>query len=958
MAFSFTKSHGGLLLALTLAAPGVSMAQSGAPSAQALAYFSSQAERQGLHGGDAANPSVTSSYVDASTGLTHTYLRQRVNGLDVYGAVGDVHSDRNGKPLFMHQGFVVDAAHLAPSPVPSLTAEGAVNAAAAALHLPKPVGLTLVRDARAADGILFNNGGISEYDIPVRLMYLPINGQLKLVWDVNIAQLDQQHHWTVRVDAHTGQMLDKSDFVVSEEISFREITARALGSRPAAVSAPATKAAASRGTLGAPNTMNVWPVPLEAPTFGPRALVTFPGASSPHAAFSPYGWHVSDSRAADPTTSNGSIFPNNYSRLGAGVYLTRGNNVVAYDDSPTTTSGPGNILSNTNSPDGGSTLNFDFPFVQGNSAKSNEPAAITDLFYWNNMLHDVMQSKGFDEASGNFQYKNATTQGLGGDYVRAEAQDGSGRNNANFSTPVDGQSGRMQMYLFDNPLRPSFTITAPAALAGSLTFGTADFGRPLTAYPNGVCGQVVAVNDGVSGNGGLHGCATPYVNTRDVNGKIALIMRGGCAQLANGVRTPSSFAGKVRRAQQNGAIMAIIIDSVATTTVLSNMTGTDTVGIRIPSIFLTGVDGATVLQALRAGTVVTGCAAAAQDFDGSVDNSIVSHEFGHGISTRLTGGPANSNCVTSQYTPNGSTTTATTQGMGEGWSDFFALWMTTRVGDVGRTPRSMGSYVEGQPTTGAGIRIKTYSDDLSVNNYDYGVVGTGAYTETHNIGEVWATALWDLNWQFIYRYGFNPDFLAQTGGNNKFLKLVLEGCKLQVCNPSFLDARDAILRADSIVNNHANSALIWTVFARRGMGYSANAGPRVTVTGYPGGLPGLTGITSAFNMPTGVRPVGLLNPTTMPLGTQSANAINGSMVSAYPNPAQNVLTVQAQLASTSDVQLSVVNLVGQAVISTTTNVTAVQRGVELNTSGLAAGLYVVRLTTSEGIFTTKVQVKH
>ena len=33
------------------------------------------------------------------------------------------------------------------------------------------------------------------------------------------------------------------------------------------------------------------------------------------------------------------------------------------------------------------------------------------------------------------------------------------------------------------------------------------------------------------------------------------------------------------------------------------------------------------------------------DRDGDVDNGIIAHEFGHGISNRLTGGPANSSCV-------------------------------------------------------------------------------------------------------------------------------------------------------------------------------------------------------------------------------------------------------------------------------------------------------------------------
>ena len=940
MTISFTKPGGKLLLALALAAPGVARAQSAAPSAQALEYFKTQSLRQGLHEADVTSPSVTNSYFDQSSNLTHTYLRQRANGLDVYGAVGDLHADLSGKPVLMHQHFVVDAAKLAPSATPGLSAEQAVSAAAVGLKLPHPAGLTLIKEARPADGLLFNNGGISEYDIPVRLLYMPAPGQLKLVWEVTIAQLDQQHHWNALVDAQTGALLGKTDYVVSEEVSFQQLTNRALGTR---VVAPAAQTA-SRGTTGAANSMTVLAVPLEAPTFGSRTSVPF---SSANATYSPYGWHVSDPRA---TVGGTNIFPNLYSRLGSGVYLTRGNNVAAYDDSQNTVSGNGNAFSSTNSPDGGVNLDFDFPFNQLGGAKVSESAVITNLYYWNNMLHDAMASKGFDEAAGNFQFKNATTQGLGGDYVRAEAQDGSGRNNANFATPVDGQSGRMQMYLWDNPVRPTFTISAPSGLAGVFTVGTAVFGRPLTAFASGLCGNVVLVNDGVSGNNGLHGCVTPYVNAAAVNGKIALIMRGGCVQLTGPSRTNSSFAGKVRRAQQNGAIMAIIIDSVATNTAVSNMTGVDTVGIRIPSIFLSGVDGDRVRQALLGGATVTGCANASQDYDGSMDNGIVSHEFGHGISNRLTGGPANSNCVIQ------SDGTNTTQCMGEGWSDFFGLWMTTRTGDVGRTPRGIGTYVFAEPSTGAGIRYKTYSDDLTINNYTYAVVGTGNYRETHAIGEIWATVLWDLNWQFIYRNGFNADFLAQTGGNNRFLKLVLQGCKIQTCNPGFLDGRDAILRADSLLNGAANSGLIWTMFARRGMGYSANQGPRYTFSGIS--LPGLTGIVAAFDLPPGVRPATVLNPAITPLSTQSTSVIKGSLVDAYPNPAQNVLTIQSQLASKTGVQVSLVNIVGQVVVSTTATVAEIQRGLPLNTAELAPGLYIVRVGTSEGTYTTKVQVQH
>jgi hypothetical protein len=148
------------------------------------------------------------------------------------------------------------------------------------------------------------------------------------------------------------------------------------------------------------------------------------------------------------------------------------------------------------------------------------------------------------------------------------------------------------------------------------------------------------------------------------------------------------------------------------------------------------------------------------------------------------------------------------------------------------------------------------------------------------------------------------------------------------------------------------------MFARRGMGFSANQGPRVAVAGYPNGLPGLTGIVAAFDMPRNVTPVAVLNPALMPLSTKNTSVRNGSLVSAYPNPAENQLTIQSQLTSQAPVQISLVNLVGQSVISTTASAAEVQRGLPLNTSAVAPGLYVVRVSTSEGTFTTKVQVRH
>ncbi len=84
--------------------------------------------------------------------------------------------------------------------------------------------------------------------------------------------------------------------------------------------------------------------------------------------------------------------------------------------------------------------------------------------------------------------------------------------------------------------------------------------------------------------------------------------------------------------------------------------------------------------------------------------------------------------------------------------------------------------------------------------------------------------LWEMNWALIDKYGLDPDIYNGTGGNNIALQLVIDGLKLQPCNPGFVDARNAILQADQVNNAGANQCLIWTAFAKRGLGYSATPG--------------------------------------------------------------------------------------------------------------------------------------
>lgn len=230
------------------------------------------------------------------------------------------------------------------------------------------------------------------------------------------------------------------------------------------------------------------------------------------------------------------------------------------------------------------------------------------------------------------------------------------------------------------------------------------------------------------------------------------------------------------------------------------------------------------------------------ELDGDFDTSIIVHEFGHGVSNRLTGGPGNANALNAIQSG----------GMGEGWSDWWALMFTQQANDLAGDRRPIGNYVLGQNQNGGGIRRFPYSIDMAINPQTFNAFNADPFREVHNTGELWAQVLWDMNWLLINGistpdcdgnvtpgYGFDPDLYLGTGGNNIALQLVMDGLKLQPANPSFTQARDAILQADLINSGGANQRAIWTAFARRGLGFSADAGPNGNTIN----------ITTAFDQP-------------------------------------------------------------------------------------------------------------
>jgi fungalysin metallopeptidase (M36) len=215
--------------------------------------------------------------------------------------------------------------------------------------------------------------------------------------------------------------------------------------------------------------------------------------------------------------------------------------------------------------------------------------------------------------------------------------------------------------------------------------------------------------------------------------------------------------------------------------------------------------------------------------DVDLDAEVVLHEYTHSVTTRIVGDAAGLN-----FHPGG--------GLGEGWSDFFALSLLhDQPSDDpdAQYPVSayfhykfrhtfLGNYVYGS-------RRFPYSTDKRVNPLTWADADpttfdlSGGFTpssnplhprdqafEVHNLGEIWATNLWEMRSRIIAANGGNVPL-----GNGLAMQLVLDGVKLTPVDPSFTDARDAILDADCAANACANEDSIWGAFADRGLGYGA-----------------------------------------------------------------------------------------------------------------------------------------
>jgi uncharacterized repeat protein (TIGR01451 family) len=603
-------------------------------------------------------------YVTPRNGMQTLVWQQQWDGLDVYQGllVGNV--SRDGELISLSSGMMARLENAvrrgspqgqAAIPEPRISARRALVLAAAALEEPKvsadqlqPVDATPAGKPRRQRFRVPPLPGEAE----VRLVWLPVEeNRANLCWEVELTRRLGGERYRVLLDSQTGQVLIRWCLTVYlKDVTYRVFT----GDSPAPLSPG-------------------WPDPStnQAPRV-PRELVTL-SALSTNA--SPTGWIHDEENE------------------------TRGNNVDAHLDRN------GDNLPDLPRPQGTGFHLFDFPLDLDQSPLTYGDASTVQLFYWCNWMHDQLYDLGFTEAAGNFQKDNFGRGGLGDDALEADAQDGSGVNNANFTPTPDGQPPRIQMFLFDGP------------------------------EPNR---------------------------------------------------------------------------------------------------------------------------------DGSLDADVVLHEYTHGLTDRLVGGGAGIFAWQ-------------TLGLGEGWSDFYALSL---LGQPGDDPN--GNYVEGGYVTYLfngltqnyyyGIRRYPYSTDplrnpLTFQDIDPDLISSHPGIprspnhpfdpqnagEVHRVGEVWCEMLWEARANFIAKYGFET-------GRRLIMQTVTDALKLSPPNPTFVQARDAILLADRVDNGGENQYELWRAFAKRGLGLSASAPSNATTSGvkeafdFPDFLGAIAPANLAFSGPVGSLP--------------------------------------------------------------------------------------------------------
>lgn len=372
-------------------------------------FVLSNSDSFGLSPDQVGDLMTTANYTNPADNLSWVILEQRLNGVPVFRGKLRAAVTPNGEVA-----SIVSELAMGLDPVllgtQGMTPEQAIRIAAESIGVSLQVVPSLIE--RSSDGLKykFDRGPFAD-DITVELIIFPLGpAEAVLAWKVLLWQNIAAYY--IVVDDASGQILFRKNITENQ-------------------SQTATYEVYASDSPGPLSPSNATPGSgIQGPAV-PRTQFTF---VSELPASDNLGWIPDDSCV---TTGN---------NVDAGLDIDDTNGIDPTGRATGSTGGPSptcrNFIFSYNPPPGGSDPPTGTDYRMG---------IVTDLFFWSNRYHDRLYSLGFTESARNFQNDNFGRGGLGGDFVRAEAQDSSGTNNANFSTPSDGTLPRMQMYIFTGP---------------------------------------------------------------------------------------------------------------------------------------------------------------------------------------------------------------------------------------------------------------------------------------------------------------------------------------------------------------------------------------------------------------------------------------------------------------------------------------------------------------------------
>jgi hypothetical protein len=401
----------------------------GTPDRIARRFLADNSELFGLSAAEVRRLKVTMENLDRASGATFMKYEQRVAGIPVFDSEISVSVTARGEVIMATTGQLLQKFERPPAV--ALSQEDAV--ARAFEHCKAAIPATRLEPRAAADetgmAAYANPLDASLEDVLAERSLVNVRGEAREVYRVFVDKGRSEWYETL-VDANTGELLYRRNLYLD-------------GFGP------------PHGTVFTEN-----------PARGPRTDEPF----SVNAAKYP-------GTPADDLWLTGN--------------WTTGNNVDAYldadgDDHPDDATGNGLSLGRAFSRRGS---RFNFPFALGVDPRTQQAASVANLFFLSNDMHDRMYSLGFTESARNFQRRNYGRGGKGGDWLKAEAQDGSGVNNARFSATPDGKSPQMQMFLFTVG-----TTETPDDLDGSV-----DGDVVLHEYGHGVSTRLIGNGSGLTG---------------------------------------------------------------------------------------------------------------------------------------------------------------------------------------------------------------------------------------------------------------------------------------------------------------------------------------------------------------------------------------------------------------------------------------------------------------------------